>query len=34
MGKIKSIWSMIKDSSKKEKILGAAVIILALIIIF
>ena len=34
MDKIKSIWSMIKDSSKKEKFLGAAVIILALIIIF
>jgi|TARA_R100001463_G_scaffold17829_1_gene45135 hypothetical protein len=33
MGKVKNIWSMIKDSSRKEKILGIAVIVLALVII-
>jgi hypothetical protein len=33
MDKIKNVWSMIKDSSRKEKILGIAVIVLALVII-
>jgi|TARA_Y100000114_G_scaffold129275_1_gene126602 hypothetical protein len=33
MDKIKNVWGMIKDSSRKEKILGIAVIVLALIII-
>ena len=33
MDKIKNVWGMIKDSSRKGKILGIAVIVLALIII-
>jgi len=33
MDKIKNVWGMIKDSSRKEKILVIAVIVLALIII-
>ena len=33
MDKMKNVWGMIKDSSRKEKILGIAVIALVLIII-